>query len=116
MPTSVLLATAGRSGPGMKASETEKSEHARRGTVEGYLALLVVVIYLVFPMLFPHRPLLVTLIVGLGLSGLGVLFSLWGIRFGRGGGRIAAWISLVALSYLTVTFILISLNHGDALP
>jgi hypothetical protein len=93
----------------------EKTEQARRGTIEGYLGLLVVVVYLVFPMLFPHRPLLVTLFVGLGLSGLGLLFSLWGIRFGRGGGRVAAWISLVVLLYLTLTFILISLNHGGAL-
>lgn len=99
----------------MNAPDMEKKKQVRRGTVEGYLGLLVVVVYFVFPVLFPHRPVLVTLIVGLGLSGLGLLFSFWGIRFGRGGGRIAAWISFVVLLYLTFTFILTSLNHGGAL-
>ena len=99
----------------MNTCDAQKNRQARRGTFEGYLAWLVVVVYFGIPRLFPHRPLWVTLLVGLGRSGLGLLFSLWGIRFGRGGGRIAAWTSLVILFYLTLTFLLISLNHGGAL-
>jgi hypothetical protein len=100
----------------MMASDLAKTQQARRGTVEGYLGLLVAAVCLAFPFVFPHRPLLVTLIVALGLSSLGLLFSSWGIRFGRGGGRIAAWISFVLLLYFTVTFVLISLNHGGVGP
>jgi hypothetical protein len=84
------------------------------GTVEGYLVFLVMLAYFAFPVLCPRPPLLITLAAGLGLSGVGLLLSVWGIQVGHGGGRIAAWFSLVILLYLTVTFLLVSLNHGGA--
>ncbi len=48
------------------------------------------------------------------LSGSGLILGLWGIRFGRGGGRIAGYISFIALAWFTFTFVLVGLNNGGA--
>ncbi len=90
------------------------SNVARRGSIEGYLSLLVLGAYFLFPWLVRHPPLWVDVTVALVLSGLGLILGLWGIRFGRGGGRIAGYIGFIALAWFTFTFVLVGLNNGGA--
>ncbi len=97
-----------------KASGTERTRRERQGTIEGYLSLLALGAYFLFPLLVRHPPLWVDVTVALMLSGSGLILGLWGIRFGRGGGRIAGYISFIALAWFTFTFVLVGLNNGGA--
>jgi hypothetical protein len=97
-----------------KWTGVQRTGRERQGTIEGYLSLLVLGAYFLFPLLVRHPPLWVDVTVGLGLSGLGLMLSLWGIRFGQGGGKIAGYISFIALAYFTLTFVVVGLNNGGA--
>ena len=96
------------------SKETETTRRERQGTIEGYLSLLVLGAYVLFPLLVRHPPLWVDVTVALMLSGSGLMLGLWEIRFGRGGGRIAAYISFIALAWFAFTFVVVGLNNGGA--
>jgi hypothetical protein len=97
-----------------KSTGTERTRRERQGTIEGYLSLIVLGAYFLFPLLVRHPPLWVDVTVALVLSGSGLLLGLRGIRFGRGGGRIAGYISFIALAWFTFTFVVVGLNNGGA--
>jgi len=67
--------------------------------VEGYIAIVFVILTFVNPVLaaFPRRYATYALAIGIALWGLGWLFSISGVRRNKGGALIAAWLSLAIL-------------------
>jgi hypothetical protein len=66
------------------------------GSVEAYLGAVAVVIYFTVP--FRRMALSTRIPFGITLLALGILFSLWGIRFGGRFARVVAWVSIIVLS------------------
>jgi hypothetical protein len=77
---------------------------SRIATVEGCLALLLIVNFFVVPRLAPPLPEPLDLTVGVFLWALAWLFSISGTRHGRGYGRWAAALSLSLLSLHALAF------------
>ena len=59
----------------MQARPVKNRDRTLLGTLEGWLGLLVLVVYFAYPILVPDAPLILDLIVALGLSGMGLLLS-----------------------------------------
>jgi hypothetical protein len=75
---------------------------ARRGEIQGDLSLALTAVLLVIPFLpKAFRPF--ETMVGLAVLVLALVFSLRGIRCGRRGGRVAAWLSVAVLSFGMLT-------------
>jgi hypothetical protein len=84
-------------------AELRRERLARIGTVEGYLALLLIVLCLVSPKVIPPALEPYDLPVGVALWGAAWLFSISGIRHGQAYGRWAAGLSLTLLSLHAIT-------------
>jgi hypothetical protein len=89
-------------------------EHERRrarlslvGTVEGHLAPVVVLIGLVPPRFWPPIPDLLNQGIGITVWALAWLLSISGTRFGKGGGRVVAALTLALLTLHGVTMLII---------
>ena len=94
----------------MDHAESQRGRLARIGTVEGYLALLLLVLCFVAPRLIPAVPEPYDLPVGFSLWAFAWLFSLSGTRHGRGYGRLAAGLSLILLSLHAIAVLFLVLG------
>src|SRR6516162_3346585 len=91
-------------------AELDQGRLARMGSVEGYLALLLIVICIVPRRIIPPAPEPYTLPIGLSLWAAAWLFSLGGIRHGHVYARLAAGASLAVLSLHAVAFVYLLLG------
>ena len=79
------------------------------GSVEGWLALVVFAWEVFAPAFFvPSDPVVLAILIGNAFG-----FALGGVRFARGGGRVAAWIALGFLSLLLLLVIVTSISRWE---
>jgi hypothetical protein len=88
--------------------ERRREALSRVGTVEGYVAFVVLLIGLVAPPLLPTIPSPYGEGLGITMWALAWVFSLSGVRIGKGGGRAAAGFTLALLSLHAVTLLVIA--------
>jgi hypothetical protein len=89
-------------------------KNTRAGNLEAYAALIMLIVYMSLPKFIPgirDRPTQVIVPLAMVLSGLGLLLSYWGIRFGRGYARIVAKICMVIWLYFTIVPFLVAFVH-----
>jgi hypothetical protein len=91
--------------PTCEDHERRRERLSRVGTVEGYVAL---VIGLVAPLLLPTIPSPYGEGLGITMWALAWVLSLSGVRIGKGGGRVAAGITLGLLSLHAVALLVIA--------
>jgi hypothetical protein len=88
--------------------ERRRERLSRVGTVEGYVAFVVLLIGLVAPLLLPTIPSPYGEGLEITMSALAWVLSLSGVRIGNGGGRVAAGFTLALLSLHAVTLLVIA--------
>jgi hypothetical protein len=85
-----------------------------RGSIasaEGYLALaLIVLAYLAPGVDHPSND---RVIIGAVWTGIAFGLAVGGVRFGKGGGRLAAWVALGVLSFLLLAVLAASLVRWE---
>jgi hypothetical protein len=112
------MASAGRQGEALmigSSSDGREGSRARlapRGTVQGYLALLILTATFAFALLRERIPEPLYLLILWTLLVAGLLLSFDGVRYGQAGGRVAAWFSLIVFSMMALLAILGALNSG----
>ncbi len=91
-------------------ADLQRGRLARIGTIEGYLALLLIVLCVLTPRVIPPAPEPYDLPVGFSLWAALWLFSLSGLRHGHGYGRLAAGVSLALLSLHAIAVVYLVLG------
>jgi hypothetical protein len=90
-----------------------KASHARRsiGSVEGYLALAIIVLGFLEPSV-DHRS-NDRVIVGAVCIGIAFGLAVGGVRFGEGGGRLAAGVALGILTFWLLVILVVSIVNWE---
>jgi hypothetical protein len=92
-------------------SEQQREVPSWVGTIEASLGAVAMVVYFAIP--DRRMPLSARMTIGIALLGVGILLSLWGIRFGRGIARLVAWVTIIVLAEQAFAVVLVSLNGGS---
>jgi len=80
------------------------------GRLDGYIAVLILGVYFLYPHLLNAIPFLVGISINIALLGLGIRFSLWGIKSSHGAGKIVLYVVLAVLCGQALLTIMIALN------
>lgn len=94
-----------------KGAAMNTANYTRTGNLETCAAVLVVAAYLLLASYIRDLPLPAMIAVSLGLSGIGLLLSYWGIKYSGRRIKIIAYICFFILAYFTISFVIIALNH-----
>ncbi len=76
----------------------DRIRFSRVNDVSGYIALAILGIMFTGMAMLVRLPDPIGLVVGATIWGLAWLFAIGGVRRGRGGARVAAWVSLAVLA------------------
>ena len=90
-----------------------QASDARRSiaSVEGYLALVLLVLPWLTPSIdHPSKDMIIGRAV---YTGAAFGLALGGVRFGKGGGRLAAWVALIILSFWLLIVLALSIVRWE---
>lgn len=94
------------------ASSQGRQIRSRVGNLERCLSLLLILIFIISLLPAPSLPVWLSRPLILGSLTLGFLFGLSGIRFGRGGGRIAAGVASTVFFMIMIHNVVIVWSGG----